>query len=61
MPGFFAHMPAIIPEIFQNNPVAGVFVVSMLMSLLLPKEIHAEEIDALTDETIGDEFAEDDQ
>jgi NCS2 family nucleobase:cation symporter-2 len=61
VPGFFAHMPAIIPEIFQNNPVAGVFVVSMLMSLLLPKEIHAEEIDALTDETIGDEFAEDDQ
>ena len=55
VPGFFAHMPKIVSDIFQGNPVAGVFVVAMLMSLLLPKDVHAENIDALTEETIDRE------
>ncbi len=37
---------------WQNLTVAGVFVVSMLMSLLLPKRVDLKNIDALTDETI---------
>lgn len=52
VPAFFNHMPQIVCDIFQNNPVAGVFVVSMLLSLLLPKRIDVEGIDALTDENI---------
>lgn len=38
VPAFFNHMPAIVTDIFAGNPVAGVFVVAMLMSLLLPKK-----------------------
>ncbi len=52
VPQFFQHMPNIVGEIFAGNPVAGVFVVSMLMSLLLPKRVDLKNIDALTDETI---------
>lgn len=52
VPAFFNHMPQIVCDIFQNNPVAGVFVISMLLSLLLPKRVDVEGIDALTDETI---------
>lgn len=52
VPQFFQHMPDIVGEIFAGNPVAGVFVVSMLMSLLLPKRVDLKNIDALTDETI---------
>lgn len=37
-PSFFSHMPYIVGDIFCQNPVAGVFVVSMLLSLLLPKD-----------------------
>lgn len=40
--GFFNHMPAIVGDIFSANPVAGVFVVSMLLSLILPKKVDLE-------------------
>ena len=52
VPQFFNHMPQIVKDIFQGNPVAGVFVVSMLLSLLLPKRIDVEGIDALTEDNI---------
>ncbi len=52
VPGFFTHMPQIVTDIFSGNPVAGVFVISMLMSLLLPKRVDLEP-DALTPKTIG--------
>ena len=35
---FFDAFPGVVGEIFNGNAVAGVFVVSMLLSLLLPKE-----------------------
>lgn len=50
--GFFQHMPRLVGDIFSGNPVAGVFVVSMLLTLLLPKEIELKDIGALTTETI---------
>lgn len=36
---FFAAFPAVIGDVFNGNAVAGVFVVSLLLSLLLPKKI----------------------
>lgn len=36
--GFFQSMPQIVQDIFANNPVAGVFVVALILSLVLPKE-----------------------
>lgn len=53
VPGFFSHMPQIIVDIFSGNSVAGVFVVSMIMSLVLPKKVELKQIDALTEETIN--------
>ncbi len=53
--GFFDHMPAIVGDIFAGNPVAGVFVVAMIMSLCLPKKVDLESIDALTEETIDND------
>lgn len=50
--GFFAHMPQVIGDIFSGNPVAGVFVVAMVLSLALPKKIELKDIDALTPETM---------
>ena len=50
--GFFSHMPQVIGDIFSGNPVAGVFVVSMLLSLTLPKKVDLKDIDALTAETL---------
>ena len=50
--GFFDHMPKLIGDIFAGNPVAGVFVVAMLLSLAMPKHVKAESIDALTPESI---------
>lgn len=38
--GFFNHMPPLVGEIFSGNPVAGVFVVSMILSLVLPKDME---------------------
>ena len=50
--GFFDHMPKLIGDIFAGNPVAGVFVVAMVLSLTMPKHVKAESIDALTPESI---------
>ena len=50
--GFFDHMPKLIGDIFAGNPVAGVFVVAMVLSLAMPKYVKAESIDALTPESI---------
>ena len=37
-PAFFSALPPIIGEIFAGNSVAGVFVISLLLDLLLPKK-----------------------
>ena len=50
--GFFDHMPKLIGDIFAGNPVAGVFVVAIVLSLAMPKHVKAESIDALTPESI---------
>ena len=52
--GFFSHMPAIVGDIFAGNPVAGVFVVSLLMSILLPKNASPESVGSLTPEDLKD-------
>lgn len=36
VPGFFNNMPQLVKDIFQNNPVPGVFVVSLVLSLVIP-------------------------
>ena len=43
---FFAAFPAFIGDIFNGNAVAGVFVISLLLSLFLPKEKEAGESEA---------------
>ena len=35
---FFACFPSVVGEIFNGNAVAGVFVVSLLLSLVLPEK-----------------------
>ena len=35
---FFAYFPSVVGEIFNGNAVAGVFVVSLLLSLVLPEK-----------------------
>ena len=52
VPEFFSGMPQIVSDIFAGNPVAGVFVVAMILSLALPKQVKPEDIGALTDETL---------
>ena len=52
VPEFFSGMPQIISDIFAGNPVAGVFVVAMILSLALPKKVKAEDVGALTDKTL---------
>ena len=52
VPEFFSGMPQIVSDIFAGNPVAGVFVVAMILSLALPKKVKPEDIGALTDETL---------
>ena len=52
VPAFFSGMPQIVSDIFANNPVAGVFVVAMVLSLALPKKVKAEDIGAITEETM---------
>ena len=37
-PAFFSALPPIVGEIFAGNSVAGVFVISLLLDLLLPKK-----------------------
>ena len=51
--GFFSGMPQIVSDIFANNPVARVFVVAMILSAdTLPKKVKAEDVGALTEETM---------
>ena len=38
---FFTCFPSVVGEIFNGNAVAGVFVISLLLSLFLPKEKEA--------------------
>ena len=52
VPEFFSGMPQLVSDIFAGNPVAGVFVVAMVLSLTLPKKIKAEDVGVLTEETI---------
>ena len=52
VPEFFSGMPQIVSDIFAGNPVAGVFVVAMSLSLALPKKVKAEDVGALTDKTL---------
>ena len=52
VPEFFSGMPQIVSDIFAGNPVAGVFVVAMILSLAPPKKVKAEDVGALTDETL---------
>ena len=40
---FFAAFPAAVGDIFNGNAVAGVFVVSLLLSLFLPKKKEEKE------------------
>ena len=50
--GFFSHMPQVVGDIFSGNPVAGVFVISLILSLVLPKKVELQDIDALTPDTV---------
>ena len=52
VPEFFSGMPQIVSDIFAGNPVADVFVVAMILSLALPRKVKAEDVGALTDETL---------
>ena len=52
VPEFFSGMPKIVSDIFAGNPVAGVFVISMILSLTLPKKVTLEDVGALTEDTI---------
>ena len=52
VPEFFSGMPKILSDIFAGNPVAGVFVISMILSLTLPKKVKMEDVGALTEDTI---------
>ena len=52
VPEFFSGMPQIVSDIFAGNPVAGVFVVAMILSLALPRKVKPEDIGTLTDETL---------
>lgn len=45
-------MPKIVSDIFAGNLVAGVFVISMILSLTLPKKVKMEDVGALTEDTI---------
>ena len=52
VPEFFSGMPQLVSDSFAGNPVAGVFVVAMVLSLTLPKKVKAEDVGALTEETM---------
>lgn len=52
VPEFFSGMPKIVSDIFAGNPVASVFVISMIVSLTLPKKVKMEDVGALTEDTI---------
>ena len=38
--GFFSGLPSIVGEIFASNMVAGVFVIALILSLVLPKDME---------------------
>ncbi len=44
--GFFELMPSIVGDVFGGNPVAGVFVVAFIMSLILPKDMDKHSVGA---------------
>ena len=48
--GFFSQMPKLVGDIFAGNPVAGVFVVSVILSLVLPENITLKTVTALQNE-----------
>ena len=48
VPEFFSGMPKIVSDIFAGNPV----VISMILSLTLPKKVKMEDVGALTEDTI---------
>ena len=45
-------MPQVVGDIFSGNPVACVFVVSIIISLALLRKVDLKDIDALTSETV---------
>lgn len=38
IPEIYQQLPALFRDIFSSNPVANVFVIAIVMSLILPKE-----------------------
>ncbi len=40
VPDIFNFAPALIKDIFAGNPVAGVFVLAMILNLTLPKDME---------------------
>ena len=48
----FASSSVYPTDAWQNLPVAGVFVVAMILSLALPKHVKMEDVGALTEDTI---------
>lgn len=43
-PGIFDYFPVTIKDIFAGNPVAGVFVLSMLLNSILPKDMDIKKL-----------------
>ncbi len=40
VPQIFDFAPALVKDIFSGNPVAGVFIISMILNLVLPKDME---------------------
>ncbi|MBK5648525.1 MAG: hypothetical protein I4N51_16785 [Acinetobacter sp.] len=38
IPEIYQQLPALFRDIFSSNPVANVFVIAIIMSLVLPKD-----------------------
>ncbi len=45
VPEIFNFAPAIVKDIFSGNPVAGVFIISMILNLTLPKDMEIKKIE----------------
>ena len=43
-PGIFDYFPKVIGDIFAGNSVAGVFVLSMVMNFILPKDMDVKKL-----------------
>ena len=52
VPEFCSGMPKIVSDVFAGNPVAGVFVISMILSQKKKKKVKMEDVGALTEDTI---------